>query len=68
MPFLNREIADALCTVITLGFALQGEANGHPVQFDYEDDPDNERNLNEHYNLRDLWEAEFGVTINSGIR
>jgi hypothetical protein len=36
MAFLNKEIADALCTVITLGYAGQMQANGNPLTFEHE--------------------------------
>jgi hypothetical protein len=36
MRFLNKTIADALCTVITLGFVREMERMGKPLVFEYE--------------------------------
>ncbi|MDR2601679.1 MAG: hypothetical protein LBC53_04415, partial [Spirochaetaceae bacterium] len=33
--FLTQDIADALCTVITLGYAKKKEKAGKPVTFEY---------------------------------
>jgi hypothetical protein len=55
MPFLNKKIADALCTVITLGFAREMEINGQPLRFEYEDQ---DRNLNQAQNNARARDAE----------
>jgi hypothetical protein len=47
MAFLNRQIADALCTVITLGFAKKMADDGNPLVFEYEDPENIERQAKE---------------------
>jgi hypothetical protein len=59
MTYLTKKTADALCTVITLGFAGQMEANGQPVTFEYEQD----RDAGDHEVVQAAFE-ELGVRIN----
>ncbi|MDR2446512.1 MAG: hypothetical protein LBD58_04360 [Treponema sp.] len=64
MPvFLNKDIADALCTVITLGYAYQRHANGRPLTFEYTAATPAE--INEHRLLQDFL-GRHGVNINVG--
>jgi hypothetical protein len=60
MPFLNRQIADALCTVITLGFIKNNEAAVHEnckTSFNYsiESDPEQDQINIENHNVFTGW-------------
>ncbi|MDR2433964.1 MAG: hypothetical protein LBD47_05305 [Treponema sp.] len=59
MLFLDKTIADALCTVITLGFAREMERTGQPLVFEYEVPGDAE----DHELIRDAF-GPLGVMIN----
>jgi hypothetical protein len=56
--FLTKEIADALCTVITLGFAEKMWKPNAPMVFEYDDDADKTS-----YELIQKVFRHFGVTI-----
>jgi hypothetical protein len=64
MPaFLNKDIADALCTVITLGYAYRRQANGRPLTFEYTNA--NQGEIENHRLLRDFL-GHHGVNITVG--
>jgi hypothetical protein len=65
MSYLTKSIADALCTVITLGFAGQMAASGQPVTFEYKagTGADVDADATKHGLVQDAF-GGFGVRIN----